>query len=74
MLEKLFNIYYKREEAHNTMFREAFNKILGTGSLKEWGDTKDAKIYLDLSTPGKYFDDLKNPEAPAFEEPDPGKK
>ena len=64
----------QREEAHNTMFREAFNKILGIGSLNEWGDTKDAKIYLDLSTPGKYFDDLKNPEAPAFEEPDPGKK
>lgn len=64
----------QREEAHNTMFREAFNKILGTGSLKEWGDTKDAKMYLDLSTPGKYFDDLKSPEAPAFEEPDPGKK
>ena len=26
-----------REEAHNTMFREAFNKIQDTGSLKNWG-------------------------------------
>ena len=62
----------QREEAHNTMFREAFNKMLGTGSLKDWGDTKDAKIYLNLSTPGQYFGDLKDPKAPAFEEPDPG--
>jgi Mn-containing catalase len=30
-----------REEAHNTMFREAFNRIQDTGSLKDWGITKD---------------------------------
>lgn len=40
-----------REEAHNTMFREAFNKIQDTGSLKDFGVTKDSKIYFDLSTP-----------------------
>ncbi|MEG0296414.1 MAG: manganese catalase family protein [Clostridium sp.] len=63
----------QREEAHNTMFREAFNKIIGTGSLKDWGDTEDAKYYLNLSTPGQYFGDLKDPKAPEFENPDPGK-
>lgn len=51
-----------REEAHNTMFREAFNRIQDTGSLKDWGITKDSKLYFDLSTPGKYFGELNNPE------------
>lgn len=45
-----------REEAHNTMFREAFNRIQDTGSLKDWGITKDSKLYFNLSTPGdQYF-------------------
>lgn len=63
----------EREEAHNTMFREAFNKIIGTGSLKDWGTTEDAKIYANLSTPGQYFGDLKDPKAPEFKDADPGK-
>lgn len=49
---------------HNTMFREAFNRIQDTGSLKDWGITKDSKLYFDLSTPGKYFGELNNPEPP----------
>ncbi len=53
-----------REEAHNTMFREAFNRIQDTGSLKDWGITKDSKLYFDLSTPGKYFAELNNPTPP----------
>lgn len=56
------------------MFREAFNKILGTGALREWGDTKDAKMYLDLYTPGKYFYYLKSLSAPAFKKLYLGKK
>ncbi|MGI6701233.1 MAG: manganese catalase family protein [Christensenellales bacterium] len=60
-----------REEAHNTMFREAFNKIQDTGSLKDWGITKDSKLYFDLSTPGKYFGAHKNPQPPEFTNPDP---
>lgn len=60
-----------REEAHNTLFREAFNKLQDTtGSLKDWGITQDSKIYFDLSTPGKYFDDLNQPQAPSFNSPD----
>lgn len=59
-----------REEAHNTLFREAFNMLQDTGSLQDWGVTQDSKVYFDLSTPGKYFDELKNPQAPRFQTPD----
>lgn len=59
-----------REEAHNTLFREAFNKLQDTGSLKDWGITQDSKLYFDLSTPGKYFGDLTQPKAPSFNTPD----
>jgi len=47
-----------REEAHNAMFREAFNKVADTGSNKDFGVTKDSRIYFDLSAPNK----AKNPE------------
>jgi len=40
-----------REEAHNALFREAFNKVQDTGSNKNFGVTKDSRIYFDLSTP-----------------------
>ena len=50
-----------REEAHNTMFREAFNKIQDSGSQKDWGTTADSRIYFDLSRPGgQSFDPAKN--------------
>lgn len=58
-----------REEAHNTMFREAFNKLQDTGSLKDWGITRDSKLYFDLSTPGRYFG-IENPQPPSFNTPD----
>jgi len=71
-VREMIDFLLNREEAHNTMFREAFNKIQDTGSLKDWGITKDSKLYFDLSTPGKYFGEHKNPQAPRFENPDPG--
>ena len=40
-----------REEAHNTMFREAFNKVQNTGSNRDFGTTKAAKMYFSLSEP-----------------------
>lgn len=40
-----------REEAHNALFREAFNKVQDTGSNKDFGVTKDSKIYFNLSIP-----------------------
>ena len=41
-----------REEAHNTMFREALNRIQDTGSLQNWVVTEESRIYFDLSSPG----------------------
>lgn len=60
-----------REEAHNTLFREAFNKLEETGSLSDWGVTSDSKQYFDLSTPGKFYDtnNLTNPKPPKFNIP-----
>ena len=58
-----------REEAHNTMFREAFNRIQDTGSLKDWGITKDSKLYFNLSTPGDQFFNTDNPQPTSFNNP-----
>lgn len=54
-----------REEAHNALFREALNKVKDTGSNKDFGVTEDSKLYFDLSTPGRYFDNP-NPTEPSF--------
>ena len=40
-----------REEAHNAMFREAFNRVQDSGSNKSFGVTEDSKLYFDLSSP-----------------------
>ena len=40
-----------REEAHNAMFREAFNKVQDTGSDRDFGTTKAAKMYFSMSEP-----------------------
>lgn len=60
-----------REEAHNTLFRQAFNMLEDTGSLADWGVTQDSKQYFDLSTPGKFFDasNLTQPKPPKFNVP-----
>lgn len=41
-----------REEAHNQMFRDAFNRVQNSGSNKDFGTTKAAKMYFSLSDPG----------------------
>ena len=41
-----------REEAHNAMFRDAFNKVQDTGSNRDFGTTKAPKMYFSLSNPG----------------------
>ncbi len=59
-----------REEAHNALFREAFNKVQNTGSNKDFGVTKDSKLYFDLSSPSP-ANKFSNPEAtpPSFNKP-----
>jgi Mn-containing catalase len=68
-VKETIDFLLNREEAHNTLFRQAFTKIENTGSQKDWGVTEDSRLYFDLSTPGKYFD-LQNPQAPSFNKPD----
>ena len=41
-----------REEAHNQMFRDAFNKLQNSGSNRDFGTTKAAKMYFSMSDPG----------------------
>ena len=41
-----------REEAHNQMFRDAFNKVQNSGSNRDSGTTKAAKMYFSMSDPG----------------------
>ena len=49
----------EREEAHNAMLREAFNKVQNTGSNRDVGTTRAAKMYFSLSepSPAHRFDD-----------------
>ncbi len=41
-----------REEAHNQMFRDAFNEGQNSGSNQHFGTTKAAKMYFSMSDPG----------------------
>jgi Mn-containing catalase len=49
-----------REEAHNAMFREAFNKVQNSGSNTDFGTTKAAKMYFSLSEPSPGDNPFKN--------------
>ena len=49
-----------REEAHNAMFREAFNKVQNSGSDKDFGTTKSAKMYFSMSEPSPQDNPFKN--------------
>lgn len=50
-VKETIDFLLNREEAHNAMFREAFNKVQGTGSNQDYGTTKAAKMYFSLSEP-----------------------
>lgn len=59
-----------REEAHNTLFRECFKRIEGTGSTRDWGVDEDSRLYFNLSTPGDYMGNrINHPQPPAFQTP-----
>lgn len=55
-----------REEAHNQMFRDAFNSVQDTGSNHDFGTTKAAKMYFSLSNPGPNAFAGGKVEPPAF--------
>jgi Mn-containing catalase len=50
-VKETIDFLLNREEAHNAMFREAFNKVSNTGSNQSFGVTEDSKLYFDLSSP-----------------------
>ncbi len=70
-VRKAIDFLLNREEAHNTLFREALNRLEETGSLGDWGVTADSKKYFDLSSPGSYYNgqNLNNPKPPKFNIP-----
>lgn len=56
-----------REEAHNAMFREAFNRVQQSGSNKDFGTMQAAKMYIELTdTPDPAFKGTKV-KPPRFE-------
>ena len=55
-----------REEAHNQMFRDAFNKVQKSGSNRDFGTTKAAKMYFSMSEPGPNSFATGETKAPAF--------
>lgn len=60
----------EREEAHNALFREAFESVREDGSNLDYGTSEAASIYYDLSKP----DSEKNPtqikpNPPSFRNP-----
>ena len=58
-----------REEAHNAMFREAFNRVQETGSNRDFGTTEAARMYFSMSEPspaGNSFSDTEV-KPPAFQ-------
>ena len=55
-----------REEAHNQMFRDAFNKVQETGSNRDFGTTKAAKMYFSMSNPGPNTFAAGETHAPSF--------
>lgn len=55
-----------REEAHNQMFRDAFNKVQDTGSNRDFGTNKAARMYFSMSNPGPNTFAGKDVKAPSF--------
>ena len=50
-VKETIDFLLNREEAHNAMFREAFNKVQDTGSNQDFGTTKAARMYFSMSEP-----------------------
>lgn len=68
-VQQMIDFLLNREEAHNTLFREAFRKIQDSGSDRDWGVDQDARLYFDLSSGTNHFG-LHKPQAPNFKSPD----
>ena len=67
-VKEMIDFLLEREEAHNSMFRDAFNKVQDSGSNRDFGTTKAARMYFDMSRPSpseNAFAD-RNTSAPSF--------
>ena len=51
-MRQTIDFLLNREEAHNQMFRDAFNAVQHSGSNQDFGTTKAAKMYFSMSDPG----------------------
>lgn len=69
-VKETIDFLLNREEAHNALFRQAFNKVQNTGSNKDFGVTEDSKLYFNLSnpSPNTQFGDT-NAAPPSFHNP-----
>ena len=56
-----------REEAHNQMFRDAFNSVQDGGSNQDFGTTKAARMYFSMSNPGPNAFAGNDVQAPRFD-------
>ena len=54
-VREVIDFLLNREEAHNALFQEAMERVRGTGAMKDFGTTRDATQYYNLSEPGRYF-------------------
>ena len=50
-VKETIDFLLNREEAHNAMFTEAFNRVQDTGSNRDFGTTQAAKMYFSVSSP-----------------------
>ena len=68
-VKETIDFLLNREEAHNAMFREAFNKVQDTGSNRDFGTTKAAKMYFSMSEPSPADSPFTNTNAapPSFD-------
>lgn len=64
-VQETIDFLLNREEIHNAMFREAFNKVQDSGSDRDFGTTTAARMYFSMSEP--------SPESSRFTQVD-GKK
>ncbi len=68
-VKETIDFLLNREEAHNALFRQAFNKVQDTGSNRDFGVTEDSRLYFNLSTPSSAGDAMRknmNVTPPSF--------
>ncbi|WP_368183079.1 manganese catalase family protein [Anaerotruncus rubiinfantis] len=70
LVRETIDFLLNREEAHNALFREAFNRVQDTGSNRDFGVTEDSRLYFNLSSPSptNHFGDTKA-APPSFNNP-----